>query len=477
MASYFPPTEDLPIFDSAVFSEPNTTGISAAEAAAKYLARTGVATSIASSTTFSAEVGATSFTSLNSGATNFHFDNLPGNLAPLIIRNQSTGFDTIYRQLGTTNSHIFQTNGAGTTNLTLSNTANTFGTLGLTSQGNLSFTNAAPIISSTSITNNLRLQGGVGQGVAFLVDGGALNALSLETTGVLTCNSTLRAIATGTAGLTIQNRSGNTGGLVALNSDTSSDLIFRQAGTTRSLIFQTNTAGTTNMTLSNTLNTSSLPLLASFAAAGNASRIIEAVDTTSGNRLALIPSTTNGNLGPMCLAGDTQIVSTTGGAGNSILSIMPWTNTTVGIRMTGTQLTIGAGGTASVAPTSAIIFNANPGNATMNGTYTVASQMLWTPGATITATGSLATTMSNMYFITAAGAITITLPTAGARYTGTYATFRRTAAGGIITINETGGASTFLAAGSTTAAASVSIAAATVSFEFVCNGTLWCQLY
>ena len=42
MATYFPPTEDLPIFDSAVFGAANSEGISAAEVAAQYLKRTGV---------------------------------------------------------------------------------------------------------------------------------------------------------------------------------------------------------------------------------------------------------------------------------------------------------------------------------------------------------------------------------------------------------------------------------------------------
>jgi hypothetical protein len=358
MATYFPPTENLPIFDSAVFEAANSVGISAAEAAALYLKRTGVATSIASSTSFSAEVAATSWTSLNSGATNFHFDNLAGNLAPLIIRNQSTGFDTIYRQLGTTNSHIFQTNGTGTTNLTLSNTANTFGTLGIASQGNLSFSSTNPIISSSSTTNNLRLQGGTGQGIAFLVDAGTTTALTLETTGVLTCNSTLRAIASGTSGFTIQNRSGNTGGLVVLNSDTGSDLFIRQTGA-RSIIHQVNSV---------------------------------------------------------------------------------------------TQLTISS---------TAVTF---------------VNQTLSTPGAVITAGLTLALPLQDLYFITAAGAITITLPTNAAAYTGSRITFRRTAAGGIITVGQTGGASALQAAGTTTTAVSVAIAAATVTFEFVSNGTLWCQL-
>ena len=358
MASYEPPTDIYPIFDSLAFQTPNSASLTIAEADQRYLARQNVATSVATATSFSAEVAATSWTSLNSGATNFHFDNLAGNLAPLLIRNQSTGFDIFYRQLGTTNSHIFQTNGTGTTNLTLSNTANTFGTLGISSQGNLSFSSTNPIISSSSTTNNLRLQGGVGQGIGFLVNGGATTALTLENNGVLTCNTTLRAIASGSSGLTIQNRSGNTGGLIVLNSDTGSDLIIRQAGT-RSVITEVNSV--------------------------------------------------------------TQITTT-------------------------------------------------------SNSTTFTNQTQSTIGATITANITLALPLQDLYFITAAGAITLALPTNAAAYSGSRLTFRRTAAGGIITVSQTGGASALQAAGSTTTATSVAIAAITVTFEFVSNGTLWCQL-
>lgn len=54
MAEYEPPTENLPIFDSSVFNDPaSTAGLTPAQAAALYLKRTGIATSTATSTTFS----------------------------------------------------------------------------------------------------------------------------------------------------------------------------------------------------------------------------------------------------------------------------------------------------------------------------------------------------------------------------------------------------------------------------------------
>jgi len=123
-AYYEPPTEIDPIFNSLAFQGPNEASLTIAEADERYLARQNVATSIASATSFSAEVAATSFKSLNSGATIFHLDNLAGNDASLVIRNQRTNHNLFYRQFGTTNSHVFTTNGTATTNLTLSNTEN-----------------------------------------------------------------------------------------------------------------------------------------------------------------------------------------------------------------------------------------------------------------------------------------------------------------------------------------------------------------
>jgi len=112
MSAYEPPNPEFePIFNSLAFQGPNEASLTIAEGDERYLARKNVATSVATATSFSSEVAATSFTSLNSGATTFHLDNLAGNNAPLTIRNQRTDQHIFYRQLGTTNSHIFQTNG------------------------------------------------------------------------------------------------------------------------------------------------------------------------------------------------------------------------------------------------------------------------------------------------------------------------------------------------------------------------------
>jgi len=56
MASYPPPTDNFPIFDSLAFLEPLNATITKAEADATYLARTGIATSSASITAFAGQV-------------------------------------------------------------------------------------------------------------------------------------------------------------------------------------------------------------------------------------------------------------------------------------------------------------------------------------------------------------------------------------------------------------------------------------
>lgn len=348
MSAYEPPTAIYPIFDSLAFQTPNDASLTIAEGDERYLARKNVATSVATATSFSAEVAAISWTSLNSGATNFHLDNLAGNNAPLIIRNQRTDQNIFYRQLGTTNSHIFQTNGAGTTNLTLSNTANTF---------------------------------------------------------------------------------------------------------------------------------SSVPTVVNVTAAGAAVQAFSVRDLTSTQGVVTTPYCTLNFLNPMTALGDCQVLAGSVAFINTVnLVLATWSSTTCGIRITPTQVNIGAGGTTNITPTSGILFNSSAGNATVTGNMTFSRQILSTPGAVISGTVTLALPLNNMYFITAAGAITVTLPTNAAAYTGSRIVFRRTAAGGIITVDQTGGALALIAAGSVAAASSVSIAAATVTFEFVSNGTFWCEL-
>jgi hypothetical protein len=210
-AYYEPPTEIDPIFNSLAFQTSNDASLTLAEADLRYLARQNVATSVASATSFTGEVAAPSWTSISSGATTFHLDNLPGNNASLVIRNQRTDKDTIYRQLGTTNSHIFQTDGTTTTNLTLSKTLNT---------------SSLPLNMSNQQINDV---------------------------------AALTSLNSPTASMTISNSANNTGGMVIQNANTASNIRYNQFGTSASHIFSTNNTATTNLTLSNTMNTSSLP--------------------------------------------------------------------------------------------------------------------------------------------------------------------------------------------------------------------------
>lgn len=210
MSAYEPPTEIDPIFNSLAFQGPNNDSLTTAEADERYLARQNVATSVASATSFSADVAATSFKSLNSGATIFHIENLAGNDAAMTIRNQRTDHNLFYRQFGTTNSHVFTTNGTGTTNLTLSNTANT---------------SSLPLNMSNQQINDV---------------------------------SAITSLNSPTASMTISNSSANTGGIVIQNANTASNIRYNQFGTTASHIFSLSNTATTCLTLSNTVNTSSL---------------------------------------------------------------------------------------------------------------------------------------------------------------------------------------------------------------------------
>ena len=76
MAEYFPPTENLPIFDSSVFNNPAASqGITAAEAAALYLKRTGIATSVATTTDFGGVVEFDSALVISNGKQNTSLGN------------------------------------------------------------------------------------------------------------------------------------------------------------------------------------------------------------------------------------------------------------------------------------------------------------------------------------------------------------------------------------------------------------------
>ena len=123
------------------------------------------------------------------------------------------------------------------------------------------------------------------------------------------------------------------------------------------------------MTVTSTLNTSSVPTNISFASAGASSETLKIIDTTTTDTVSVIPFNTVGNLNPVVQAGDSSIVSSnpTGGIGTQPLTITPWSATSSGVRLTGTTASIGAGGSGAT-PTSNISFSGT--NATLTGELT-----------------------------------------------------------------------------------------------------------
>jgi hypothetical protein len=419
-----------------------------------------------------------SIRSANGGSGGFLIQNRGANTGDLILNNLQTASDMFYRQAGTIGSHIFQTNDTGTTNLTLSNTANTFGTLGIANQGNLSFSSTNPIISSSSTTNNLRLQSGVGQGIGFLTNGGTSVPLTLESSGQATFNSTIRGLGSGSTGLTVSNRLGNIGGLVLINQDTGSDFYIRQAGTTKSMFFQNNTSATNMLTLTNTANTSNLPLtVQGNLTLSSASPTISSTSTTSD---FVIQTASSGS----------QMIFKSQGATSFELNGVNITTPTTSLINAGQQIIFRTLGTdanisATTTGTNINIDTSSTGQVkigTVNGNVTTfGKQTISTPGPVISlasGTLTLALPLHNMYFITTGGGITVSLPTNSSAYAGTRVLFRRISpSGNSIAFNQTGGASVMVTTGFTITGISVTFPGNNESTEFVSDGTNWYQLY
>lgn len=125
---------------------------------------------------------------------------------------------------------------------------------------------------------------------------------------------------------------------------------------------------------------------------------------------------------------------------------------------------------------SAEIFRYDTNGITMNTNKSITGIQKYTYGTTITGTGALALPLQSIYLITAAAIATVTLPTAGATYTGVMVTFRRKTNTQVITFNQTGGASVIVPFNTVTAATSASLSATQFSTSFTCDGTNWFQL-
>jgi hypothetical protein len=159
------------------------------------------------------------------------------------------------------------------------------------------------------------------------------------------------------------------------NQRTDHNLFYRQFGTTNSHIFTTNGSATTNLTMSNTANTLSLPTVVSTASAGAAVQLFQVRDTTTSQGLVVTPAATTNFLNPMTALNDTQVLAGT----NLFINVTPlvltcWSSTTSGVRITPTTVNIGAGGTTNITPTSGILFSGS--NAAMTGTFTFSNDII-----------------------------------------------------------------------------------------------------
>ena len=137
MASYPRPTEDLPQFNNAVFKEANSTTLTLSKANSLYLGRTGVASSTASSTTFSGSIVTSANISVNG---------LTVGQSSLAAGNTLLGVNAgaVLNASGNSNTLI----GNGTGALITSGTSNTF-------CGNAASPNLISGIRNTGFGNNV----------------------------------------------------------------------------------------------------------------------------------------------------------------------------------------------------------------------------------------------------------------------------------------------------------------------------------
>jgi hypothetical protein len=438
MASYFPPTENLPTFDSIVFSEPNTASISAAEAATKYLARVGAnPTSIATKTTFN------------------------GNLE---LFNPSTS--TIDNPVG-----VIRISGARidlkadpiTTNLQMNDSENVFNALPLKTGGDFTLRGDNPIISSDTTSTDFVIKTAL-TGSQLVLQSGVNPGITIDSSAIVNVRNTIRSANGTSGGFNLTNRGANTGNFLINNLQTASNMLYQQSGTTNSHIFSTNAAATTNLTMSNTANT--------FGTMGLASQ------------------------GNLSLTGASPTISSTSTSSDFVIQNAA-TGSLMLLKSVGVT-TLQLGGSTITTPTNSIInagenliFRTSAADATISATNSnlvieplnyikLNSGVSFAPGPTITATANftLALPVKSLYFINTGSGFTISLPTNSAALAGTTITFRRIlASGNAIAFNQTGGASVMVATGFTVAGPSVTFPGASHSTQFISNGTNWYQQY
>ena len=360
MSAYEPPSEIDPIFNSLAFQSTNNDTLTTAEGDERYLARKNVATSIASATTFSAEVGATSFTSLNSGATTFHIDNLAGNNASLVIRNQRTDKDLIYRQYGTTNSHVFTTNTAGTTNLTMSNTENLLGSTNVLTRVDVTGTGTAIQafkVRDKTTTNQVVITPNATVNFLNPMTGASdVQVLGGNNVTINTTNLVLATWSSTTSGVRLTPTTVNIGAGGTTNIAPTSGILFNSsagnATMTGNLVMSSSLIG--GLTQVNSINSGALGLIVQNLAANTGGLVVRNQNTTSD----LVIDAVGGARSVLLQIGGVSQVSvastTTSFAGDIVLRTTAPTNTAGYLGYTVKQ-----NGTNTAAITTGVAYNNN----------------------------------------------------------------------------------------------------------------------
>lgn len=158
MSAYEPPTSTYPIFDSLVFQSPNSGTLTQSEADARYLARTGTATSIATSTDFGSSSIVTTgningaFRTINTTANATHYLNFSDSSATGNGNIQKTAGLSVNPNTNTINATAFSSLSGSTTFGAGGSTAITCNTSGIPTFSNYILYKQSIVNTTANIT-------------------------------------------------------------------------------------------------------------------------------------------------------------------------------------------------------------------------------------------------------------------------------------------------------------------------------------
>jgi hypothetical protein len=457
MATYEPPTATLPTFDSLVFQTPNSGSLTIAEGDARYLARTNIATSVASLTSFSSAISAplvTTSSTINFTSTEVsaNIDIGQGNLTNLFpakgnIAIGNSVMDDAGLNAGATNNigigaGVLQNLTGGDRNVAAGYlVANAL----TTGSDNVIMGHTAGSTATTAtncvIIGNAANVSQVGAGNSIAIGNGAVSATS--------------AIAIGnTSG------GGQSFGAIAIGDSAGKGT---QLGNSISIGYQAGNAGQgiNSIAIGNLAGGETVQSGGAIAIGVNAGRLAQGDNAVAIGFGAGYGLTTS--------QGDNAIAIGNGAgynaqfAGSIILSAGTVVNSTVA----GFFVNPVRNDVLPTATSEYMLYNSN------NELVSTPYLDFW--GANITGNVTLAIPLSTHYKVTA-GTPTITLPTASATYIGAKLTFRRVIATNIFTFNQTGGASVMVGYNAVTGAASFTMSALQFSSTIICDGTNWFQM-